>query len=243
MRERIESAPWARDLTDQQVARVLRETQVVHHSPGSIVCREGEPARHWLGILEGMVKVDTVSAEGRSTTFIGVSSGGWLGEGSLLKDELRPYEVVALRDSWIALVPQHTFRWLFETSLTFNQFLVRQLNARLGHFVSVVESCRIQSITSQVAVCIAGLFDPEFRWPKADVVQISHEEVARLCGLSRQIAGRALHDLEQAGLLRMQYGAIHVLDVDGLKNHGQWGSMSGLRSRSTASVDQGLLKP
>lgn len=230
MRDRIESAAWARDLTDQQLGRVLHETQVVHHAPGSIVCREGEPARHWLGILDGMVKVDTVSAEGRGTTFIGVSSGGWLGEGSLLKDELRPYEVVALRDSWIALVPQKTFHWLFETSLGFNQFLVRQLNARLGHFVSVVESCRIQSISAQVAVCIAGLFDPEFGAPASDVVQISHEELARLCGLSRQVAGRALHELEQAGVLRMQYGAIQVLDTEGLKRYGQLGGISGERT-------------
>jgi len=77
---------------------------VIKYTTGSVVFQEGKPAEHWLGVLDGMVKVDTVSADGRSTTFIGVSSGGWLGEGSMLKRELRPYEVVTLRDSWIALM-------------------------------------------------------------------------------------------------------------------------------------------
>jgi CRP-like cAMP-binding protein len=219
MRERLLQAPWAQHLSGQQMARVSQETQVARYAAGSVVCREGEPAQHWVGVLEGMVKVDTVSADGRGTTFIGVSSGGWLGEGSLLKREPRPYEVAALRDSWIALVPMGTFHWLFETSLPFNHFLVHQLNARLGQFVAVVESGRIQTTTAQVAVCIAGLFNPALCSGTSHDLRISHEEIARLCGLSRQVVGRALHELDHAGLVRMQYGTIHVLDVEGLQDY------------------------
>ena len=218
LRDRLLEAPWAKHLTAEQLARVEAETQVIKYTAGSVVFQEGEPAEHWLGVLDGMVKVDTVSADGRSTTFIGVSSGGWLGEGSMLKRELRPYAVVTLRDSWIALMPMKTFEWLFETSLAFNHFLVHQLNARLGQFVAVVESRRIQTTTAQVAVCIAGLFNPALCSGTSHDLRISHEEIARLCGLSRQIVGRALHELDHAGLVRMQYGTIHVLDVEGLQH-------------------------
>jgi len=221
MRDHLGAAPWARHLTAEQVARVKNETQVTSYPAGSVVCQEGVPAQHWIGVLDGMVKVGTVSPDGRSTTFIGVSSGGWLGEGSLLKRELRPYDVVTLRDSWIALMPMQTFDWLFETSLPFNHFLVRQLNARLGQFVAVVESCRMQSTTAQVAVCVAELFNPTLCSATSDALRLSQEEIARLCGLSRQIANRALHELQAAGFVRMQYGAIHVLDVDGLSAFGK----------------------
>ena len=221
MRDRLRDAPWAKHLTAKQLMRVEVETQVTRYTAGSVVCQEGVPAQHWVGVLDGMVKVDTVSADGRSTTFIGVSSGGWLGEGSLLKRELRPYEVVALRDSWIALMPTRTFDWLFETSLPFNHFLVHQLNARLGQFVAVVESYRMQSTTAQVAVCVAELFNPTLCSATSDALRLSQEEIARLCGLSRQIANRALHELQAAGFVRMQYGTIHVLDVDGLSAFGR----------------------
>ena len=132
MRARILDASWVRGLSESQLTRVDRETQVVHFVKGSVVCREGVPALHWVGVLDGMVKVDSMTPEGRVTTFISASSGGWLGEGSLLKREARHYEVVTLRDSWIALMPLQTFDWLYETSLGFNHFLVHQLNARLG---------------------------------------------------------------------------------------------------------------
>lgn len=221
MRDRLCEAPWARNLGPEQLARVQRATKVVRYPAGSVVCLEGEPAQHWVGVLDGLVKVDKVSADGRGTTFIGVSTGGWLGEGSLLKRELRPYEVLTLRDSWIALMPLETFDWLFETSLPFNHFLVRQLNARLGQFVAVVESCRTQSSSAQVAVCVADLFNPTLCSATSKVLRISQEEIARLCGLSRQVANRALHELEAAGLLRINYGTIHVLDLDGLHAFGR----------------------
>ncbi len=221
MRDHLREAPWTRHLTAEQWVRVEEETQVAKYAAGCVVCPEGVPAQHWIGVLDGMVKVGTVSPDGRSTTFIGVSSGGWLGEGSLLKRELRPYEVIALRDSWIALMPMTTFDWLFETSLPFNHFLVRQLNARLGQFVAVVESCRMQSTTAQVAVCVAELFNPTLCSATSDALRLSQEEIARLCGLSRQIANRALHELQAAGLVRMQYGTIHVVDIEGLNAFGR----------------------
>ncbi|HEY1103030.1 MAG TPA: helix-turn-helix domain-containing protein [Burkholderiaceae bacterium] len=52
-------------------------------------------------------------------------------------------------------------------------------------------------------------------------IQLSQEEIARLCGLSRQIVNRALHELQVAGLVRMQYGAIQVLDVGALSAYGR----------------------
>lgn len=213
----LRHSAWAQGLTPGQIERVVRETREHCFAAGSIICREGEPAEHWVGVIEGMVKVDTVAPDGRCTTFIGVSAGGWLGEGSLIKQERRPYEIVALRDSRVATMPLATFNWLFETSLPFNHFLVRQLNARLGQFVALVESFRMQTTTGQVASCLAALFNPALSPMRSAVVLISQQEIARLCGLSRQITNRALHELQDAGIVRVRYGKIHVDEIDGLQ--------------------------
>jgi CRP/FNR family cyclic AMP-dependent transcriptional regulator len=47
-------------------------------------------------------------------------------------------------------------------------------------------------------------------------LQISQEEIGNLVGLSRQRVNRALKLLEDAGLLRVDYGGITVRDVGGL---------------------------
>lgn len=216
VRERLLHAPWARTLDDRQRRRVERDTDIARYGTGAVICREGEPARHWVGVLEGLAKVDTMAPDGRGTTFAAVASGGWVGEGTLLKRQARPYEVVALADSWVALMPSSTFEWLFETSLAFNHFLVRQLNERLGQFIELVQTCRMHGATTQVAVCLTALFNPALSPGAHKVLHLSQEEIARLCGLSRQVAARALHELAEAGVLEMHYGTLTVPDVDAL---------------------------
>lgn len=39
----------------------------------------------------------------------------------------------------------------------------------------------------------------------------------QLTGMARQTAYRALHGLEKAGLIRVDYGSVEVLDLEGLK--------------------------
>lgn len=181
-----------------------------------LVCGKGLPADDWIGVVDGLIKVATVSSAGRSVTFTGVARNGWVGEGSMLKDEPRRYDVIALRDSRIAFMPRQTFQWLLETSLPFNCFLIRQLNERLGQFIAIVETDRLLGPDARVARCLGQLFNP-ILYPNLDgAIEISQTEIGYLTGLSRQRVNRALSVLEQAGLLRAGYRGVMVTDVPGL---------------------------
>ena len=46
---------------------------------------------------------------------------------------------------------------------------------------------------------------------------ISQEELAYLCGLSRQRVNQALHLLEGAKLVHVDYGSVTVLNLEGLR--------------------------
>src|SRR5213080_3896240 len=153
-------AQWASQLSPELTRRVLAETVTRTISLGSYVCRKGDPAKHWIGVLEGLVKVASVSPEGKPVSFICVPAGGWFGEGALLKNERRLYDGIALRDSVIALVPRNTFMLLLDTSVAFNRFLLIQLNERLGQFVAMVEHGRMLGPDARLARELAALFNP-----------------------------------------------------------------------------------
>lgn len=214
----IEASPWRAGLSEGQLERVCRDAYARSYQAGATVCARGSPSIHWLGVISGMLKVDTVSSDGRSTTFAGVPAGAWFGEGAVLKGEPRPYAVVAIRDSSVAFLPRTTFQWLIEESRPFSRWVIDQLNARLGHYVALIESYRFQEASGRVAYCLAELFNPQLYPGTRSALPISQEEIARLCGLSRQNANRALHDLESAGLVRMRYGVIEILDLPGLQS-------------------------
>lgn len=213
----IASASWSAELTESQIAQVHRDAHVRSYPAGATVCMRGSPALHWMGVMQGMLKVDTVSLGGKSTTFAGLPSGAWFGEGAVFKGEPRPYAVAALRDSTVVFLPRATFQWLIDESRPFSRWVIGQLNARLGHYVALIETLRFHESTARVAYCLSELFNPQL-FPATDrQLAISQEEIARLSGLSRQKTNGALRDLGQAGLLRMRYGVIEVMDLQGLQ--------------------------
>jgi CRP/FNR family cyclic AMP-dependent transcriptional regulator len=213
LNEFLLTSTWSSGLTDAQMERVRRDAFLREYPAAATVCVRGQPAIHWLGVVDGMLKVDKVAADGRSTTFAGVPSGAWFGEGAVIKGELRPYAVAAIRDSAVAFLPRATFLWLIDSSPFFSRWVIDQLNARLAYYVSLVETFRFQDATARVAFCLAELFNPHLYPFTAKRLEISQEEIGRLSGLARQNTNKAIHELEQAGLLRAKYGIIEILDL------------------------------
>ena len=214
------AAAWFRVLTDEQQARVERDIAVQPAQAGTIIERKGELAQAWIGVLAGLVKVSVGNAEGKVASLTGVPAGGWIGEGSLLKREVRKYDVVALRDSMVARLPAATFDWLLDTSIPFNRYLLHQLNERVAQFIGKAEYDRLLDPDARVARCLAELFNPLLYPGMGMRLAITQEEVGYLARVSRQRANQALGKLEEAGLLRVEYGAVRVLDLDGLKRYG-----------------------
>lgn len=217
LKEAVRAANWAQLLDADQLARVEADTVEAFVPKGGFVCRKGDPAEYWIGVISGMVKMNNFSASGKAMTFIGVPPGSWFGEGSLLKNEIRKYDTMALRDTRVARLPAATFHWLLDTSLPFTRFLLMQLNERLGQFIGMVENDRLLDLNTRVARCLASMFNSHL-YPGVDtLVQLSQEEIGLLSGSSRQRANQALQVLEKKGLLRLDYGGIRVLDLEGLR--------------------------
>ncbi|AOY91925.1 Crp/Fnr family transcriptional regulator [Cupriavidus sp. USMAA2-4] len=217
----VDRCVWAAGLSDAQRERVRRAVFVNEYSQGDYVCHKGDVAEHWLGVLDGIVKITTVSPSGKSVTFTGVPTGGWFGEGAVLKSEIRKYDVMALRASRIAFMPQETFQWLLDTSLPFSRFLLTQLNERLGQFIAAVEYERLLDIDSRVARAVSSLLNEQLYPGIGTRIEISQEEIGLLAGISRQRANQALKVLEQQGLVRVDYGMVEVIDLDGLRQYGE----------------------
>jgi len=215
------ASAWARELSAEQFQQI-NEGIVVRTIPtGGFVCMKGETVEYWMGVVDGLVKMASIWSTGKITSFTGLSAGGWFGEGSLLKNEARRYDVIALRESRVAYMNRSTFQWLCDNSIPFNRFLIVQLNERLSQFIGMVEYERLLDPDARLARCLASLFNPVL-YPESNLeLKISQEEIGLLAGISRQRVNRALRKLEEAGLLHIDYGSITILDLAGLRCFGE----------------------
>jgi len=200
---------------EQTKARVAMRAATTE--PGDFLCRIGKPPTLWFGVLDGLLKMSNDSSAGPPTTFSGIPPGAWFGEGTLLKREPYRYNIQALRRSTVAGLPIDTFHWLLENSIPFNRFVLNQLNERLGQFIAAREIDRLDDTDSRVARGLAAMFHPILFPGVGEVLRITQKELGYVVGLSRQRVNEALNALQQRGLIRIEYGGVRVLDLEGLR--------------------------
>ena len=211
---------WARHLTPDELARA-RQGMVEKRVPaGGFICRQGEMPTCWIGIIDGLAKMSSDWVTGKTASYAGIPTGGWFGEGSLLKPEPRRYDVIALRDTRIACMKGDTFHWLLDHSIAFNHAIIEQINERLGQFIGLLESERLHDTDTRVARSISIMFNPVLYPGQNTTLAISQEELGHLAGVSRQRVNRSLKLLEDAGFLRVEYGGVTILDLEGLRRFG-----------------------
>lgn len=216
--DELASISWWTLLGPGEQALVAEHLHVAQAEPGERICRVGKPANYWFGVLDGLLKMSNDEASGApAITFTGVPPGAWFGEGTLLKREAYRYNIQALRRSRVAGLPLAQFEALLAQSIAFNRYVLNQLNERLGQFIAARETDRASDPDLRVARNLAALFHPTLYPGVGTLLRITQQELAYLVGLSRQRVNLALQRLQEEELIRVEYGGVRVLELEGLR--------------------------
>jgi len=214
------AAVWASQLNADELERAVRGVSERRYAKSAYICHRGDRLDYWTGIVTGLVKVSSIARSGKAITYAGFGAGGWFGEGTVLKNEARKYDLVAIRETHLLLMNRATFDWLYDNSVGFNRFLVQQLNERLAQFIAVTEYDRLLAPEARVARHLSWLCNPILNPDVRGRIEITQEELALLAGVSRPTVNRGLQTLQEAGLIAVEHGVLHVLNVAGLGNFG-----------------------
>jgi CRP-like cAMP-binding protein len=135
-----------------------------------------------------------------------------------------------MRDTELLCLPRELFEELYQSSLTFNQYLNKHFNMRLGQAMLIIETMRLRAPDQRVAMYLSPLL-----WHGSKRMSLSQEELGVLSGLSRQTVNAVLNEFERRGLVSLDFGRIEIRDERGLV--GLAFSPSSLRAAKAESGD------
>ncbi len=215
-------AVWSRELMSarSRLARAGIVEKIVPGQTNSSVMR-GDHFEYWTGVVTGLVRMGSVSRGGKAMSFTGLTAGAWFGEGTVLKNEARRYDVVALRDTRLALMDRAPSSGCYENSVAFNRFLVRsaQRASRPVHRPARIwpdAGChRAPGALDRVAVQPDPVSGPD---PPSGDHAGGNRRAVRHLPAKRQ---PCLKTLEKEGLLRLEYGGVTILDLERLRSYGE----------------------
>jgi CRP/FNR family transcriptional regulator len=198
---------------------IARLDSVAHqhlYQAGSTIFNEGAACAGFHVVLDGLVRIYRISPEGRMHTLSLLGPPSSFNEVAAVDGGLNPYNAVAVIQSTIIKISFNQILELLSTERELLQNYVQALAHMNREYIERLEDMTFRTIPSR----LAKLFLHETTY--ADHIseaptKLTQEEIASILGTTREVVGRALRGLFNAGLLRKEGRKVFIADRVGLE--------------------------
>ena len=211
-------SPLFRGMPVEEIEITLQSIphQVKKFNPGSTIAVCGEKVNSLYLVLVGIVKGEMVDYEGRVIKIEDIPAPGALAAGFLFgARNVFPVNVICITEVEILVIDKPAFLVLMQRS---NIVLVNFLNmvSNRSQFLSdKIRFLTFKTIKSKLAHYILQQVNKD---SSSIVMDKTQNELAEFFGVARPSVGRALSELEEAGLIEVDRKNIKILDIEGLSD-------------------------
>lgn len=209
----LKAIPLFMELPEPALLRLSLVAYPRSYAPGELILLEGEPCVAVYFVVSGQARVYRLSLQGRQQVLATLRSGQGLNTvPPFLPDGRNPSSVEAMGATTMMVIPKSDFVSLVRETPNLAWVLLQDFAARLHHLTDLVEDLALRSVRARLA---------RFLLEQADGMHITQQwtqdEIAAQLGTVRDVVGRTLRGLSNAGLLRLDRGRIVLLNREGLE--------------------------
>lgn len=192
----------------------LKEGETLRHfEPGQLIHQRGEdPAGFWL-IKSGSVAVGQFLANGEFRGVALLSRGDSWGELAVFAARPRMVDAVARTACELWHIRASRFEAALQSDPASMRNMLGALSRQLHETLEVIAAIRRGSAHARIAGLLVTLCDSAERSSR---IAITQHELGELLGLTRASVNSGLRAFEKRGLVRRSYGAVEIVDRDGL---------------------------
>lgn len=175
-----------------------------------IISVEGDACNYFSFLLKGIIRVYKVGSSGREITLYRINEGGSciLTASCILSHKAFPAIAVTELDCEVLSLPANLFKdWVTKYSF-WQEYVFDLVSTRLSDVITTVEEIAFKSVDTRIAEKLTHLSGE-----KGIFVEITHNEIARDIGTSREVVSRILKDFESRGVIQIARGSIKILDT------------------------------
>jgi CRP/FNR family transcriptional regulator, cyclic AMP receptor protein len=180
---------------------------------GQMVFWQDEPGESMFVLLEGLVKLVTVSRDGDLIELYRHSAPAVFGELALLDGGPRTASAQAVERSTLLVVTRPELLRLLRSDDQVAESLLRVLGAMVRRTTRQVSDLAFLSLQGRVAAKLLDLAEPGRDLTR----RITQVELATMVGGARQTVNQALRSLEARGYIRSNGRMFEILDREQLR--------------------------
>jgi CRP-like cAMP-binding protein len=215
----LANLPLFKEIDAQEIERVAQGTRVVHAERGQVLFHKGAPAEGFHLVVYGQIKLAFTSPQGADKVVEIVGPGMSFGEAVMFLEKPYPVYAQALADSMLLHVSRNAVFQEIERSAGFARKMLGGLSRRLHGLVSDVEAYSLRSGAQRVIGYLLRDDTLAESGHKAASVTLHTNKgvIASRLNLTPQHFSRILHELTEAGLIRVDGRTVHIPDIERLR--------------------------
>jgi CRP/FNR family cyclic AMP-dependent transcriptional regulator len=198
-KELLRSGRWFRSIPIELQNGLLDAAQVIQLEPGKLLFSRGDPPCGLYAVVDGAMRVSGFTGTGKEALLSLIEPPTWFGEVSVFDGLPRTHDAVAERETLLIHVPPQPLDRLLDRDWR----LWRELGRLLAN-------------KTRLAVLMTEGYGEWYDRTRR-VLSVRQEQLALMLNVSRQTANQLLKELEGKGVVRLAYGEIEIVDVDGLR--------------------------
>ena len=201
-----------RMLEDDQLAHVALLLKERRYHRDEIIFHQGDPGNCLYIIGGGRVRIYLVSPDGREVTLRIYRRGAAFGEFAVLDGEPRSTSAAAMGELTTYVLFRDDFMNMMRENFSLVQHVISMLTERLRYTTNYSENLAFLSGSERVAALLIQLAGADAELGKEIRIEITQQELASFANTTREWVNHALRDLAADGAVRLERGAIVILD-------------------------------
>jgi len=208
--------PLFHDLDADARTRIAKHAHRHHYQAGATIFAEEAECAGFHIVLDGLVRIYRVNTEGRLHTLSLLRPVASFNQVAAVDGACNPFNAVAVTQVEVMVWSHRCLIELIASERNLLENYVQQLAHLNREYIERLEDMTFRTIPSR----LAKLFLHETTY--ADQIaetptRLTQEEIASILGTTREVVGRALRGLLNAGLLRKEGRQVFIADRDGLE--------------------------
>jgi len=218
--------PMFSDLEPAALDQLCRYAKHSTLKRGATIVSRGDPGNSLIAVVSGTAKVSVSSADGRSAILNLIGPGEIFGEVAVLDGLARTADVTANTNCEIFIIDRRDFLPFVRSQPALAMKLIELLCTRLRRTSDQVEEVILQNLPGRLASALLRLTEKHKLAPGGRTIAITQQEISEMVGMTRESINKQLRSWAARNWVRLEHGAIVVLDAEPLRALTEAGSGS-----------------
>src|SRR5664279_6187429 len=223
----LRNHPIFSDLDPEAFDQLCRYAKHTTLKRGTTIVSKGDPGNSLIAVISGTVKISVSSVDGRSAILNLIGPGEIFGEMSVLDGQPRSADAVANTNCEIFTIDRREFLPFVRSQPALAMKFIELLCARLRWTSDQVEEVILQDLPGRLASALIRLTEKHKQEPQGRTIAVTQQEISEMVGMTRESINKQLRAWAARDWVRLEHGAIVVLNVEMLRELAEAGGDEG----------------